>query len=106
MSEPVVAPPQIDVAWVVVPETELEKPYKVFIHNDDVTPFDFVILALVHFFGLEPERAVEVTMTAHNTGEAYVATFARQEAERRVKEAQYAARQRGYPLAFTIEPDE
>ena len=27
-------------------EAVLEPPYRVFVHNDDVTPFDFVIIAL------------------------------------------------------------
>jgi ATP-dependent Clp protease adaptor protein ClpS len=106
MSETVVAPPKIDVEWVVITEEELEKPFKVFIHNDDVTPMDFVLLVLIHFFELSPDRAYEVMLHAHNSGEAYVATFPRKEAEKRVFEAQYAARQNNYPLTFSIEPDE
>ncbi|HRO91938.1 MAG TPA: ATP-dependent Clp protease adaptor ClpS, partial [Promineifilum sp.] len=35
-------------------EAILEPLARVFIHNDDVTPYDFVVLVLQRFFGLNP----------------------------------------------------
>lgn len=83
----------------------IEPRSKVFIHNDDVTPFDFVIIVLQRFFELTPLEAEHVTYIAHVTGMAYVATLPRSEAETRVGRAHFAASLEGYPLTFTIEPE-
>jgi len=78
---------------------------KVFIHNDDVTPYDFVVVVLQRFFELTPLEAEHVTYIAHVSGVAYVATLPRSEAETRVGRAHFAASLEGYPLTFTIEPE-
>jgi ATP-dependent Clp protease adaptor protein ClpS len=83
----------------------LEPPYKVFVHNDNVTPYDFVVMALLRFFGLTSLEAEQVTYLAHISGVAYVTTLPRSEAEKRVGRAQFAASLEGYPLTFTIEPE-
>ena len=83
----------------------IEPPVRVFIHNDDVTPFDFVIIILQRFFDLNPLEAEHVTHIAHVTGIAYVTTLPRSEAEKRVGQAHFAAGLEGYPLTFTIEPE-
>jgi ATP-dependent Clp protease adaptor protein ClpS len=75
----------------------------VIIHNDDVTPFDFVIAVLTAVFRLSGRQAYGVTLRAHVTGAAYVATLALEEAKYRVGQAHGLARQAGYPLSFTIE---
>ena len=95
----------IDIEFVVADEEELERPYRVIIHNDDVTTFDFVIGVLVVIFELSAYRAEQVAYEAHTQGNAYVATLPLAEAKRRVFKAQYAARQQGFPLTFTIEPE-
>lgn len=82
-----------------------EPPYKVFVHNDNVTPYDFVVMALLRFFGLTSLEAEQVTYLAHISGVAYVTTLPRTEAEKRVGRAQFAASLEGYPLTFTIEPE-
>lgn len=87
-------------------ETSEEPPYKVIIHNDDVTPFDFVIAILIRIFKLTPVIAEFITYTAHTNGVALVAVLPKTEAERKVGKAHFAARLEGYPLTFTIEPEE
>jgi ATP-dependent Clp protease adaptor protein ClpS len=77
---------------------------KVFIHNDDVTPYDFVVVILQRFFDLDRIQAEQVTYIAHISGIAYVTTLPRAEAERRVGQAHFAAGLEGYPLTFTVEP--
>lgn len=86
-------------------ETELEPLYSVIIHNDDVTPMDFVVEVLKQIFFLGNDRAAEIMLTAHVKGSAYVQTLPKSEAERRVGNAHRAARNEGYPLRFTIEPE-
>jgi ATP-dependent Clp protease adaptor protein ClpS len=88
-----------------VADTELEPPYRVLIHNDDVTPFDFVIGVLRTVFLLGARDAWVVTTRAHVTGVAYVMTLPLEEAKYRVGQAHSLARAAGYPLTFTIEPE-
>jgi ATP-dependent Clp protease adaptor protein ClpS len=86
-------------------EEEFETPFTVFIHNDDVTPYDYVILILSHIFKLSHEMAEHVTWVAHTTGSAHVVTRPRDEAVRLVNRAHAAARLDGYPLTFSLEPE-
>lgn len=95
----------VDLEFVVMAEEELDRPYRVIIHNDDVTTFDFVIAVLVTIFELSFGRAEHIAYEAHTKGQAYVATLPLHEAKSRVFKAQYAARQQGFPLTFTIEPE-
>ena len=84
-------------------DTELEPLYTVIIHNDEVTPMDFVVEVLKQIFFLGNDRAAEVMLAAHIKGSAYVQTLPRIEAEKRVQRAHMAAGVEGYPLTFTIE---
>lgn len=96
--------PEIEEVEDIEQEDSLEPPYRVLVHNDDVTPFDFVIGVLMRFFQLNSADAERVTWTAHNNGMAMVAVLPLKEAQRRVGQAHFAATLEGYPLTFTIEP--
>lgn len=76
---------------------------KVIIHNDDITPMDFVVIILQRIFQLSPLEAEHVMITAHLNGLALVATLPLSEAKKRVGKAHFAAQLEGYPLMFTIE---
>lgn len=102
----VVVVPDVDVEFVVMDDEELEKPFKVLIHNDDVTPFDFVIAVLCTIFELNVQDAEAVTYEAHTNGIALVTVLPYKEAHSRIYNAQTAAREFGYPLLFTMEPDD
>ena len=84
-------------------DTELEPLYTVTIHNDDVTPMDFVVEVLKQIFFLGNDRAAEIMLAAHIKGLAYVQTLPKPEAENRIERAHYAANAEGYPLHFTME---
>lgn len=86
-------------------ETELEPLYRVIIHNDNVTPMDFVVYVLKEFFYLPNDKAANIMLTAHVYGTAYVQTLAKSEAEKRINKAHAAAQNAGYPLKFTLEPE-
>jgi ATP-dependent Clp protease adaptor protein ClpS len=94
-----------DVTYIVVNREDLEKPYRVIVENDDVTPMDFVVMVLRLFFGLSIEDALSVMLTAHNEGHALVATLPLEEAQERVYSAHTVAREEGYPLTFYLEPE-
>ena len=75
----------------------------VLVHNDDVTPFDFVIRTLSSVFMLSDELAEHIATTAHDNGTAVVAIRPRAEAEMLMRVALGRAKKDGYPLEFTLE---
>jgi len=87
-------------------EVMLDPPYRILIHNDDVTPYDFVIHVLQSVFNFSLLKAVAITQRAHVTGVGYVATYPLEQAKYLVGQAHGMARAEGYPLTFTIEPEE
>ena len=98
-----IAPTQPKIEFLVAEERE--PPYRVLIHNDDVTPMDFVVQVLQSVFELLFDRAESVMLTAHREGVAYVASYPKEEARSRVERAHSLARAVGYPLRFTVEPE-
>lgn len=98
--------PEIQIIEEQEEETELEPLYRVLIHNDHVTPMDFVVQILTTVFYLSNDKALDIMMTAHITGIAYVQTLPKSEAEKRINKAHFAAGLEGYPLHFSMEPEE
>ncbi len=88
------------------PKVERPRMHKVILLNDDFTPREFVVLVLKKVFGMGPERALGVMMTAHRKGCCVVAVYTRDVAETKATEATDAGRQAGFPLMFTTEPEE
>jgi ATP-dependent Clp protease adaptor protein ClpS len=85
--------------------TRLCPQYKVLLHNDDVTPFDFVLRDVcIGIFHLEHGRAHEVTREAHERGIALVGVYPLEQAEFKSDRARSLSRGRGYPLTLTYEP--
>ncbi|HNK62793.1 MAG TPA: ATP-dependent Clp protease adaptor ClpS [Anaerolineales bacterium] len=93
--------PEIEI--IETTETDLEPLYRIIIHNDDVTPMDFVVEVLKQIFFLANDRAADIMLTAHIKGSAYVQSLQRAEAEKRVQRAHQAAGMEGYPLHFSVE---
>ena len=86
-------------------KTELEPLFRIIIHNDDVTPMDFVVHVLITIFVLAQPDAMEAMLIAHIKGAAYVQTLPKTEAEKRINKAHFAAGLEGYPLHFSLEPE-
>jgi len=97
------ATPQIEIVEETKPE--LEPLYRVIIHNDDITPMDFVVNVLTSIFMLSQPDSMDVMLIAHYKGAAYVQTLPKSEAENRINKAHFAAGLEGYPLHFSIEPE-
>jgi ATP-dependent Clp protease adaptor protein ClpS len=87
------------------PRPQREPLYRILIHNDDVTPMEFVVHILSTVFLLPRSNAQYVMYTAHLTGLAYVQTLPLPEARHRVNRAVFAARLRSLPLQFSMEPE-
>jgi ATP-dependent Clp protease adaptor protein ClpS len=97
--------PEITILEEQEEQTELEPLYRVIIHNDDVTPMDFVVHILKTCFYLSNPKAAEIMLTAHFSGTAYVQSLPKSEAEKRINKAHFAAGLEGYPLHFSMEPE-
>ena len=100
------AVPDIDtgVEFVYDEQAEYDPPHDVIVHNDDVTPFDFVVGVIQAIFELALPEAYRVTLTAHRRGRAHVATLPIEDAKYRVYRAHRLARAMNYPLTFSIHP--
>ena len=84
-------------------DSATEEAWTIFVHNDDVTPYDFVIDTLRQIFTLSDEIAQTVTWEAHSNGVAPVCARAQSEARRLIDDAHALARSYGYPLTFSME---
>lgn len=80
--------------------------YKVLIHNDDKTHFDFVVMVLMRIFNKPVLDAFEVTKAIHNTGIGLAGVFALEHAEVKRDSVHSTARAHGFPLLASIEPAE
>jgi ATP-dependent Clp protease adaptor protein ClpS len=97
--------PEIEIIEEQEEETQLEPLYRVLVHNDNVTPMDFVVHVLKTIFYQSNPKAFEIMLIAHITGLAYVQTLPKSEAEKRINKAHFAAGLEGYPLHFSMEPE-
>lgn len=86
-------------------KTSRPKLYRVVLLNDDFTPRDFVVGVLKGEFRLDSSQAESVMYTAHQRGACMVSIYPRDVAETKADRAIDAARQVGYPLHFTVEPE-
>lgn len=85
--------------------TKLSYPskYKVVMHNDNVTPMEFVIQLLVEVFNKSIDEAHDITMAIHETGKATAGFYSYEVAEQKHSECSVICNYHGHPLKITIE---
>ena len=79
--------------------------YKVIINNDDYTPMDFVIEALMRFFKMDQERATDTMLQVHYKGKAVCGVYSAEIAETKVVQVNQYARENQHPLLCTMEQE-
>lgn len=85
-------------------KVQIPKMYKVLLHNDDKTTFDFVILILMRIFHRTIEEAVELTKDIHVKGQGIAgAPYTHEVAQEKTMEAITFSRANGFPLMATFE---
>jgi ATP-dependent Clp protease adaptor protein ClpS len=106
VAEPPVAPtqPTVKVQPVSDVNPRLTPMYKVMIHNDDVTPMDFVVHVLREIFKKNTFDSAQIMLKAHFSGVALVTVLPLEQAELRVEQSHSLARTQKYPLTFSVEP--
>ena len=88
--------------------TELREPrrYKVTIYNDDFTTMEFVVKVLMEVFFKSQAEAEQLMLTVHHSDKAVVGIYTYDIAVSKVRKAQEMAREAGFPLRLTYEPEE
>ena len=88
--------------------TNLQEPrrYKVIIHNDDFTTMDFVVMVLKQVFFLSEEHAQALMLKVHHSSYAVVGIYTYDIAVSKAKKATNMARENGFPLRLTVEPED
>ena len=88
--------------------TNLREPrrYKVIIHNDDFTTMEFVVMVLKEVFFLSEENAQALMLQVHHSNKAVVGIYTYDIAVSKAQKATNMARESGFPLRLTVEPEE
>ena len=80
--------------------------YKVIIHNDDFTTMECVVEVLKTVFFLSNEKAEELMLQVHHANKAVVGIYTYDIAVSKANKATNMAREKGFPLRLTVEPEE
>lgn len=88
-------------------KTRSERPrmFKVLFHNDDFTTMEFVVEVLMSVFRRSRIEATRIMLTVHKGRTGLAGVYSREIAETKAAQAMDLARQRGYPLLVTTEPE-
>ena len=82
------------------------KRYKVIIYNDDFTTMDFVVMVLKQVFFKSEEEANALMLRVHHSDKAVVGIYTYDIAVSKARKAMGMAREQGFPLRLTVEPEE
>jgi ATP-dependent Clp protease adaptor protein ClpS len=77
----------------------------VLLHNDDFTTMEFVVEVLVRFFRKGATEANRIMLEVHFRGVGTAGVYTREVAESKIAQVTEAARERGFPLLLTMEPE-
>lgn len=69
-------------------DTDLDQPWNVVVYDDPVNLMSFVTLVLRRIFGYSEEKATELMLQVHQTGQSVVWTGNREKAEFYVQQLQ------------------
>lgn len=87
--------------------TDIREPqrYKVYIHNDDFTTMDFVVKILMTVFFKSKAEAEALMLRVHHSDKALVGVYTYDIAVSKVRKATQMARDEGFPLRLTYQPE-
>ena len=88
--------------------TDIREPrrYKVIIYNDDFTTMEFVVMILQQVFFKSEEEAQALMLQVHHSDKAVVGIYSYDIALSKAQKATNMAREKGFPLRLTVEPEE
>ena len=88
-------------------EVQLEKPkrYKVIMHNDHYSTWEFVVEVLTKVFYKTEAQAVEITESVHHNGSGLCGIYTHEIAEMKLSQVHSMAKANGFPLKCTMEEE-
>jgi ATP-dependent Clp protease adaptor protein ClpS len=86
-------------------ETKKPELYRVLLLNDDYTTMDFVVEVLETIFHKQPAEAYRIMMMVHTQGRGLCGVYPFEVAETKVATVIERARESGFPLLATMEPE-
>jgi len=100
--------PDSNVVTETVPQKRLKRPilYKVLLHNDNYTTREFVVAVLKEVFHKSETDAVQIMLHIHYNGIGVAGVYTYEVAETKVRTVEAAARENGFPLRLSMEPEE
>jgi len=97
--------PEEGVVTETRPRTEVPRRFRVLLHNDDFTSMEFVVEVLVRHFRKGITEANRIMLEVHHRGTGVAGVFTRDVAETKITRVTDDARDRGFPLLLTMEPE-
>ena len=96
-----------DVGTIDKQKNKLQPPrkFKVILHNDDFTSFDFVERLLIQLFHKPPLVAKGIARSIHETGKGIAGVYPKGIAETKAHQVNAIARSNQVPLLSEIEPE-
>jgi ATP-dependent Clp protease adaptor protein ClpS len=86
-------------------ETKKPELFKVLLLNDDYTTMDFVVEVLESVFNKAPAEAYRIMMAVHHQGQGLCGVYPFEVAETKVATVVDLARNNGFPLRASMEPE-
>ena len=86
-------------------ETKRPDLFKVLLLNDDYTTMEFVVEVLENIFNKAPAEAYRIMMAVHIQGKGLCGVYPYDIAETKVQTVIDLAREPGFPLKATMEPE-
>ena len=88
--------------------TDLREPrrFKVTIYNDDFTTMEFVVMILTTVFFKSKAEAEALMLKVHHSDKAVVGIYTYDIAISKVRKATQMAREAGFPLRLSCEPED
>ncbi len=90
---------------VTEPTTKVPSLYKVFLHNDDYTPMEFVVEILESIFHKANTLATQIMLDVHKKGSGLCGIYPYEVAETKVALVKDRAKQHRHPLKCTMEEE-
>ena len=86
-------------------KVEIPRRHRVLLHNDHYTTMDFVVLVLKEVFHKPHREAVRIMRNVHENGIGVAGVYARALAEAKIMTTHRLAREHGFPLKCSMEPE-
>ena len=96
---------QEEISTEIDEETTEPPDYKVLLHNDDFTTKAFVVEILVEVFGRSVEDSTRLMWYVHKNGVGVCGIYPLEVAETKIMQGTALAREHGFPLKLTLEPE-